>query len=153
MNKTEQLFHASLAEHLSIEGDDEKSVLTREQAAEAMTAFTASLVCYSCLGTGEAMCNRYFCGIGCGIRISDTEGYCPDHQAQAGHPTKLQREQCHWVVDDALQPAGKCLRRSCQRVVQVSERRLLFPKRARVMDEICGAEYLRLTKTKEQTTT
>ncbi|MEN3329108.1 MAG: hypothetical protein V7638_3915 [Acidobacteriota bacterium] len=149
MDKTEQQFHTNFAELLSLEGDDEKSMLTREQAAAGMEALTASLVCYWCAGKGKAMCNRYFCGVDCGIRISDKEGYCPDHCAAAGHPKKLTREQCHWILDTALQPAGKCLRQKCRRMVQVDERRLLFPKRGRVMCAPCGEEYLRLT---EQTT-
>lgn len=97
--------------------------------------------CHPCAGKGLAMCNRFFCGVTCGVRISKDEGYCPMHKESN---QKLEAEEVIWIEGNDLADTH-CLRRSCRGVVPVGAVVLFFPKRERVMHEDCGKEYLRLT--------
>lgn len=142
-SETERIFMARLQMLANGETYSERPAMTVAEAQQALADCNASLRCFSCSGSGKANCNRRFCGTQCGVRISDEEGYCPNHQAQAGHPVKLVREECEWR-DYAMQES-LCLRKGCGTLVQPDERCLYFPKRKRMMDAECGARYLELT--------
>jgi hypothetical protein len=139
MNTVEHRMHQAFIEAR----ENPVAGFSSEEAEEGLINLTASLVCHDCAGKGAAMCNRYFCGTECGIRLSEKEGYCPTHQAAAGHPKKLKREHCVWVTANG--EPKKCLRKGCETIVRPGESCLYFPERYRGMDERCGLEYLRLS--------
>lgn len=119
------------------------SAADAERAGAHLEAFTAGIVCYHCSGSGKQNCNRYFCGDRCGIRLSEKEGYCPDHMELAGHKRQIIREDCEWIERSTV--SGKCYRGSCKRDVDAGQRALYFPDKQRVMHETCGLEYLRIS--------
>lgn len=137
-NKQEQHFEATFRGTLE-NGTDAHMVGV---ATEGLAALQASLKCHPCAGTGKAMCNLHFCGSHCGVRVSEDEGYCPDHMARAGKTRPPVKERCWWLDDAKF--AGTCLRASCHTEIEVGQRCLYFPDRKRVMDESCGEEYLRV---------
>lgn len=141
MTATEARLHQGFVNILS--GQWEHTEEEKERAALHLEAFTAAIKCYWCSGSGKQNCNRSFCGERCGVRISEQEGYCPDHQERAGHKKQLMRERCQWV-ESAL-AVSRCLRRDCNKVVQRGDRVLYFPDRVRWMDQACGEEYLRVS--------
>lgn len=141
MTATEGRLHQGLVNILS--GQWEHTEEEKERAALHLEGFTAAIKCYWCSGSGKQNCNRSFCGERCGVRISEQEGYCPDHQERAGHKKRLVRERCNWV--ESSQFESKCLRRDCGNLTKPGDRVLYFPERQRVMDAECGEEYLRVS--------
>jgi hypothetical protein len=138
-DKRQQHFEQTFTEAIAIHESGSDLARTAQQGLEALQT---SLRCHDCAGTGKAMCNRYFCGRSCGVRVSPDEGYCPDHLERAGKTRPIIKERCWWL--DEAKYAGTCLRASCNTEIEVGERCLYFPERRRVMDEACGEEYLRV---------
>lgn len=125
-------------------GKGQTHIDSLEVTAETMADGIRTFNCYSCAGTGRAMCNKHLCRA-CRGHLEPDEDYCPDHRVAAGLPPLIKREPCQQVTAPMI-VKRKCLRESCTVEISADEPVLYFPRRRRAMCASCGEEYLRIAQ-------